>query len=150
MKSLQENYEVGLDVHVFVDQTRTFTVVNIFADKDAEVVDSAVVTILLDKLRATFEPTTWQQTLDALESDTLTVRRGLKAQLTTLELVMTSQVASLDTLTESDLIQAVQARSTARSIPGTSPSTCTPAHRRSSCAVSLVTAPPKPARNSVT
>lgn len=39
MKSLQENYEVGLDVHVFVDQTRTFTVVNIFADKDAEVVE---------------------------------------------------------------------------------------------------------------
>lgn len=38
-KSHQENYEVSLDVHVFVDPTRTFTVVNIFAGKDHEIVE---------------------------------------------------------------------------------------------------------------
>jgi hypothetical protein len=38
-KSFADNYEVGLDVHVFVDSTQTFTVVNVFAGKDGEIVE---------------------------------------------------------------------------------------------------------------
>lgn len=38
-KSFQDNYEVDIDVHVFVDATKTFTVVNIFAGKDGEIVE---------------------------------------------------------------------------------------------------------------
>lgn len=39
MKSFRDNYHVELDVHVFVDPTDTFTVVNIFAGKDDEIVE---------------------------------------------------------------------------------------------------------------
>lgn len=38
-KSFGSFSEVSLDVHVFVDPTKTFTVVNIFAGKDSEVVE---------------------------------------------------------------------------------------------------------------
>lgn len=38
-KSFQDSNEVTLDVHVFVDSTQTFTVVNIFAGKDHEIVE---------------------------------------------------------------------------------------------------------------
>lgn len=38
-KSFQENREVFIDVYTFVDPTQTFTVVNIFASKDGEVVE---------------------------------------------------------------------------------------------------------------
>lgn len=38
-QSFKENREVVLDVHTFVDPTETFTVVNIFAGKDNDVVE---------------------------------------------------------------------------------------------------------------
>lgn len=38
-QSFKENREVVLDVHTFVDPTQTFTVVNIFAGKDDDVVE---------------------------------------------------------------------------------------------------------------
>ncbi len=38
-QSSRENYRVELDVHVFVDPDKFFTVVNIFAGKDEDVVE---------------------------------------------------------------------------------------------------------------
>lgn len=38
-KSFQTHNRVELDVHVFVDPTNSFTVVNIFAGKDDDVVE---------------------------------------------------------------------------------------------------------------
>lgn len=37
--SVQDNHEVLLDIYTFVDSTKTFTVVNIFTDKDGVVVE---------------------------------------------------------------------------------------------------------------
>lgn len=38
-ESFQDNYEVTLDVYIFVDPTEQFTVVNLFANKDGEIVE---------------------------------------------------------------------------------------------------------------
>jgi len=39
VKSYSDFYEVTMDVHVFVDPTEQFTVVNVFASKDGQIVE---------------------------------------------------------------------------------------------------------------
>jgi len=38
-QSYNDFYEVSLDVHIFVDSTEQFTVVNVFASKDGQIVE---------------------------------------------------------------------------------------------------------------
>jgi hypothetical protein len=78
--------------------------------RKAEEVDRAISELVMDKLKATFSETVWNQALDNF-SQSYRATRDLKlAQLTGAREVMNNLVASLETLSNRDLIKATQTR----------------------------------------
>lgn len=78
--------------------------------KKAIYFDEAITSLLRQKLSITFDTAVWEQTLASFEEHYRMASKGKLAQIQTLERVMESQVASLDTLTNPDMIRAVQSR----------------------------------------
>ena len=78
--------------------------------KAAGFVDEAIVKLLHKKLRATFDSDAWEMALATFDEEYQKERKRKSSQLTHLEQVMESQVASLDTLTNPHMIQRVQER----------------------------------------
>jgi DNA invertase Pin-like site-specific DNA recombinase len=78
--------------------------------KRSDWVDEAIVKRLHDKLKVTFDSEVWQQNLDKV-GEILQQERKLKtAQLVSLERAMENMVASVETLTTPQLVQAIEAR----------------------------------------
>lgn len=78
--------------------------------KAAKFVDDMVVKLLRAKLEATFQDEYWAQALASLEDELTKDSDRIKTQMEHLETVMHNQLASLESLTSPDLIQAVERR----------------------------------------
>jgi hypothetical protein len=78
--------------------------------KTAAYIDEAVAKLLLRKLLVTFNSTAWDEALSEFSNSYDVARRRKLAQLAELERVMENQIASLDTLTNHEMIKAVQGR----------------------------------------
>ncbi len=99
--------------------------------KAAKFVDGVITAMLLDKLRETFDPEVWSQTLDAFSERFNKTRKHTATRIRELERAMQSHIASLDTLTNPVMIRAVliqgrratlqsQAHPRRRDVPGLS------------------------------
>lgn len=78
--------------------------------KVAHFVDDKVVSLLRAKLESTFRQDVWEATYAHFLKTYEKERKRMQAQLTALKTVMTNQTASLDTLTNSELIKTVEKR----------------------------------------
>ena len=78
--------------------------------KRADYVDEAVTRMVLSKLQATFDPAVWEEALQGFMADYQQERKRSAAQLKALEQVKQNLVVSLETLTNSELVRAAQAR----------------------------------------
>ncbi len=78
--------------------------------RTAKPIDQAIVDLLHQKLRATFNSELWQETLSAAANTYTQERRRYESQLASLNQVMERQIVSLDTLTNPQMIRAVQKR----------------------------------------
>lgn len=76
----------------------------------ADYVDEAVTDLLQMKLKATFDPTAWDEMISRSAETYKRERQRIKKQLATLEQVMAKRIVSLDTLTHPQMIRAVQER----------------------------------------
>lgn len=76
----------------------------------ASYVDDAIVTLTRDKLTATFDPSAWENTIASFARDYKRERKRLKAQLNSLEQVMRNLIASLETLSNPQMIEGVERR----------------------------------------
>ncbi len=82
----------------------------IYWRRTASYVDEAVVTLLHKKLQATFAPNEWDNTIAHANYEYENELRRIRTQISTLERVMESYIASLATLTVPDMIRAVEIR----------------------------------------
>lgn len=78
--------------------------------RSAKHVDKLFVEWLRNKLDVTFDPSVWDQALEASQEQFRQERRRISKQLETLERLMKNQIVSLDTLDDPDMIRAVQQR----------------------------------------
>ena len=76
----------------------------------AKHVDKRIVEMLYAKLSATFDQSVWMQSIDNSQSQLHDERRRIQKQLEFLERTMQNQIVSLDTITNADMIKAVQKR----------------------------------------
>ena len=78
--------------------------------KTAHFVDGTVVRLLRDKLRVTFDAGVWEKIMDRSGAASDQDQRRIRAQIAVLDRVMQNQIASLDTLANSQMIVDVQDR----------------------------------------
>jgi hypothetical protein len=76
--------------------------------RSAVYIDKAVVNFLHDKLRATFEPEIWEDTITNAHGEYKEERHRIQTQIATLERVMENHILSLEALTNIDMIRNVQ------------------------------------------
>ncbi len=77
--------------------------------KTAMFVDEEITNLVIERLRKTFDPTVWEQTLAALEEKYVAASSPVIAQRSTLERVMQNYLLSLKTLDTPEMIQQVEA-----------------------------------------
>ncbi len=78
--------------------------------KASSFVDEKLVTFFRKKLQTTFDANAWEETLATLDQDYEKERKRILVQLVALERVLENQIASLDNLTNPDMIRGVQER----------------------------------------
>jgi DNA invertase Pin-like site-specific DNA recombinase len=78
--------------------------------RTAQYVDEAISDLLRERIRATFDEQVWQDTLNTFSSGFEKERKRLQSQLDALERFMDNQIASLDVITNPQLIKAVEQR----------------------------------------
>jgi DNA invertase Pin-like site-specific DNA recombinase len=78
--------------------------------KKADFVDDAIVDLLRDRLTETFKPEKWQAYLDTFTQTYEQERHRKQAQIAALEKVMQNQVASLDVLSDPNMIRDAELR----------------------------------------
>lgn len=78
--------------------------------KAAKYVDDAVLAIVGEKLRNTFDADEWEKSTKSFSKDYKRIMKQLRSQLAPLERVMDNLLISLDTLTNVDMIQAAERR----------------------------------------
>jgi hypothetical protein len=78
--------------------------------KNADWIDEAVTRLLHSRLRVTFDSDIWEQKINSFKKTVQRDNRLKQAQLTALEHAMANLVASLETLTSPQMIQAAQER----------------------------------------
>src|SRR5258706_5505702 len=78
--------------------------------KTVHFVDEAVTTLFREKFKATFDAPLWDERLARLNDKFEQEKKRIQSQLTALERVMQNQVASLDALTNSQMVSSVQTR----------------------------------------
>lgn len=76
--------------------------------KAAEFLDDLIISLLLEKLRATFDQSVWQHTLDTFADKYRESRKQMYAQLQHLERVMENLTTSLETLSNPIMIRTVE------------------------------------------
>lgn len=78
--------------------------------KAAKYVDDAVTTLVQEKLKATFNSQIWEEALISQKDELQAEKRLIVSQLTALERVMENQIASLDALTNPEMIRGMEVR----------------------------------------
>lgn len=78
--------------------------------KTARYVDDAVLAIVSEKLKATFDDSEWEQAIRSFSKDYEKVIKQKNSQLVPLEQVMDNLLISLDTLTNPEMIKAAERR----------------------------------------
>jgi len=78
--------------------------------KKADDVDLAITDLVRAKLSSTFDREKWSKTLDSFMKEQGHTRKLMLSQIEGLERVMENLIASLETLTNKDMIRAAQAR----------------------------------------
>ncbi|MHB8626108.1 MAG: recombinase family protein [Aggregatilineales bacterium] len=78
--------------------------------KNADWIDEAVVRLLHEKLRITFNSDVWQQSIATFEQTYLKERKLRNAQLSALEQAVKNLIGSVETLSNPDMIRAVEKR----------------------------------------
>jgi hypothetical protein len=78
--------------------------------RSARPIDEAIEALLQEKLRATFDTDVWDATLATFNDAHAGERKRRQAQLTALRTVMDNQIASLDHLTNQEMVAVVQRR----------------------------------------
>lgn len=78
--------------------------------KNSEWVDEAVSRLLQEKLKATFDSTVWRETIESFEDGFRREQKLKNAQITALEQAMENLIGGIETLTNPDMIRAVEKR----------------------------------------
>ena len=76
----------------------------------ASPVDDAITTLLHDRLEATFDSDTWAETIATYSASYQKERKRIESQLAALERFMQGQIASLDVLSNPQMIREVEKR----------------------------------------
>lgn len=82
----------------------------IYWRRKATYIDEAVTNLVQNKLRATFSPEVWERALAQATGEFQQEHNRITAQLNHLKSVMHNHIVSLETLSNADLIRAVQTR----------------------------------------